>query len=273
MESMCAYWKEVIRHANHQTLTALGYGEWRRAWISPLIFLTSLFVVRLISGKTQMSDELMWGLSVAVALLAVYMPLFIYNIVRAPDRIHSNLSNENKALKSSISEKHLTVMARIQHHSSSKSARVCVDVKNNTAVTIRNVMASVDSITNLDDGEIDPQQASCIIGAALEIDSRQDHSSPSLTTVDLHPGQSISFNVAGVNITPANNVFNLARTRKLQTQDGQVHYTVSGSSAIPAGHYKVVVVVRGEDAPPQHKSFDFLSHETEVRVVEVDGSR
>jgi len=155
----------------------------------------------------------------------------------------------------------LTVSPRIESPNK-KQARVYIDVVNESEGTIRGVVACIDSITNGSNSETER-----MISQFLEIDGVQVHNDPSECRADLHPGQSVSYNIGSVNAKPGNVVFNLERRIRQVSGDGRsVIYHPMAPRSVKAGRWRVSIVVRGEDVRPEIVSFEFISTKTKVKV-------
>lgn len=169
--------------------------------------------------------------------------------------------NEARATVEDLTSRSLIVTPRIEYPSE-KSVRVYIDIVNETKGTIHGVIACIDKITN----GVEEAKTKPMIGRNLVIDGPSDHTNPSKSTTDLHPGQSVTFGVAGVGTLPGKITFLFPRTQRMTTSDGRVSYGIAGERHVPAGHLRVSVVVRGEDANPEIMLFEFDSTETEVKV-------
>lgn len=84
-----AYWWHALWRAFTDTLSFLGFATQSRLQFSATAisyFLALLFVLFL-AGKPQMVEELRWGIAVVGAVFAIFLPIYLVNLIAAPVRM------------------------------------------------------------------------------------------------------------------------------------------------------------------------------------------
>lgn len=259
---MWGYWAEVIQRANRDTLATLGYGDVRRLPISVAIFLVALFIVRYISGKAQMGDEWKWGISVVIGVIAVYCPIFIYNLLRAPDRIYREQCNRIEKLEDSLNRLRVEVKGNACSIGEN-GFDLFIAVHNPAGKTVKNVSGALFKFEPaLPSGE---RQAPIeqLIGLPLRPQGKRDPHSPTAQQIDIHPNQTRNFDVArirfGQTVSQTNIIaLSVAEITPALDAKGRTWYNhgINRGIHLPkSGIYEMVIVIRGEDIKPVYTSF------------------
>jgi hypothetical protein len=157
----------------------------------------------------------------------------------------------------------------------SERINASIRVANQTNKTIKNTSVSVFEITPLSeiDEESQYSDAQTIVGIPLRVSGPIDNHSPETGREDLHPDQPITFDVGFFNARPDGQGFNLIQDRRVNDAQGVAWYTHRAGRVIKPGDYKVTLVVRGEDAEASYVTFDVVSTNETVEVIERDGAR
>lgn len=215
--------------------------------------------------------ELKIALASVGALITVFCLNFIWNYIAAPARMQSEADKTIEALRRSIEEKYFTVKGTIESLKDGKLTRVCIQVTNPTNRTTRNVTAATDSIETLSSNEWFERHGHKLLGHSFALTGPIDPFGTSKYLVYLHPRQSATVKIVSVNIMPASEIFDLIRDSKQTDAQGRDHYSATGQRSVPAGHYNVSIIVRGEDVSPERATFILESTETTTKAVQMDG--
>ena len=90
------FWYRASIRANRETCHFLGVDNIKRLIVSFILFGVSIYVIQLIGGNPQMNDELRWGLAGITATAIFYIPMFIWNLVKAPGRMEKEKDKIHK---------------------------------------------------------------------------------------------------------------------------------------------------------------------------------
>lgn len=102
---MAAYWRRVFVRAGEETARSLGFGSLRRIALNAFIFVLAVLALRLLWGGNQMSDELRWGASIGVIVLAMFLPLFVYKLFTVPPKLAREAASAFESWRNRLHEK------------------------------------------------------------------------------------------------------------------------------------------------------------------------
>ena len=86
---MANYWRRAAARAFNETLAFFGFTRRSRLVFSVTVisYFLALLFVRLLGGTQQMNEELQWIVAIIGAGLAVFVPVYLVNLVAAPARM------------------------------------------------------------------------------------------------------------------------------------------------------------------------------------------
>lgn len=103
------FWNRAIRQANKETLHFIGFDSIKRLIISIILVVIAIWVVKYIGGSEQMNEEFNWLLAVFTAAVVIYVPMFTWNLLRAPSRMEKDAKEardkEIEKIESTLKEK------------------------------------------------------------------------------------------------------------------------------------------------------------------------
>lgn len=206
-------------------------------------------------------------LAVPVLMIAVLILFWAAAIISAPFRQR----NEARAKLEDFARGKLSIVSKYEYgNPDNQYCDVSVVARNVSDKTVKNVMASVESIRSV----AGPDDISSeVIGLPLTVSVPIGLHAEPPSSIDLHSGQEVSFEVGRVGRIPGNIAFTPVRKFMQIDASGKPWYTPGVTSSIPAGHYRVCVVVHGEDVPQERMVFEFNSSEDSVEVRQINGAR
>jgi hypothetical protein len=98
---MRSYWRRAARQALSDTLDFLGLTVRSRLQFTGAAFsyILALLLFLWIAGQGQMVAELQWGVALVGALLLIFIPVFLANLIAAPVRLEREASKERTHLR------------------------------------------------------------------------------------------------------------------------------------------------------------------------------
>ena len=99
------FWSRAIRRANNETLHFIGFDSLRRFIRSTILVAIAIVVVKYIGSSEQMSEELLWIIAIFTAAGIIYIPMFIWNLIKAPGRMEALLMQETQTRETTLKER------------------------------------------------------------------------------------------------------------------------------------------------------------------------
>ena len=90
------FWVRASQKANQETLHFLGFDNRKRFIVNAILVLIAIVAIKFIGGDDQMSEEWRWLLAVGVAFVIFYIPMFVWNLLKAPGRMEATFKMEAK---------------------------------------------------------------------------------------------------------------------------------------------------------------------------------
>ncbi len=108
------FWCRAITRAHKETCHFLGIGNLKRLTISGILATIAVIVIKFIGVTGQMNEEWRWILAVIVAAIIFYVPMFFWNLIKAPGRMEVDVQTQNKRYNAEINAKLNDVQQRNQ---------------------------------------------------------------------------------------------------------------------------------------------------------------
>ncbi len=91
---MVAYWYRAIQRAWRDTLSCLGFPRSARLAVIAISFIIAIILLQPLGGGEQVSEELRWGIAIALAASILFVPTFLFNLLSAPPRMEREVTEK-----------------------------------------------------------------------------------------------------------------------------------------------------------------------------------
>lgn len=90
------FWWRATARANGETCRSLGIGHPKRLIINAILLILAIVVIKFIGVTGQMNEEWRWAVAVLVASTTFYIPMFVWNLFKAPGHMEKEADKVHK---------------------------------------------------------------------------------------------------------------------------------------------------------------------------------
>lgn len=137
-KAVSAFWSKVGRQAHRDTIAALGFGNPIRVAIDAVIYIVALIALWWLGGQVVVASEVRVVGAVIIAALAIYVPIFVWNFVRAPALLEREAEESAQARYQAVATERDGLRAHLDHKQKLQTALVGLGQLRTQGVGLRN---------------------------------------------------------------------------------------------------------------------------------------